>query len=226
MNWKKGNVFVEPVKDVRAVYYTAGYVDKKALQTFKKAKKEYEEKDDRAIAFLKSSRGNGKNWIYEAIATKRVNKENYFVESWNGKNKLPTYYKNIIKQTVMGVKPRYIKLKPEERLFRKLHFGDERKTIMINQDEYDKNYWKWEKYIETVKEQNLKRDPIYYDAESVIKYKDSWKRKLYNLMYNEKYEEIDIRERDYSELIERRKELLKISAEQKMWAKISNRKAV
>ena len=45
-------------------------------------------------------------------------------------------------------------------------------------------------------------------------------------MYNEKYEETDIRERDYSELIERRKELLKINAEQKMWAKISKREAV
>lgn len=215
--WKKGMVKCERLKDARAIYYTAGYTDKKYQNYFKDKYKE--DKDDREVAFLKASRGNGKKRIYEAIAKKEINAEKYFMESFNGKNKLPTYYKNIIKEKVMGVKARYKKLSDEERLFRKKHFGEDRKTIMINQNEYDANYWKWEKFINKVKEEAKKRDIIYYDEEIYNKYKDNWLTKIYNLMYNEEYETTDKQERDLKNYYEEKRYYLKVSAEQKWFRK-------
>lgn len=221
--WKRGHVQSELIKDVRSVYYTAGYTDKKAETYFRD---KYKDRENREIAFLKTSRGNGKDWIKKAIALKKVSKTNYFVESFNGKNKLPTYYKQKIKEHVMGVVPRYRVLKPEERLYRKIHFGDNSKTYMVNRDTYDENYWKWELYVNGIKEEAKKRDPLYYKTDSLKDRKDNWRAKLFNLMYNEKWDEMDKIEREFSEHIKQRRELLKIKAEQKYFSKIKNRKAV
>lgn len=223
-NWNRGHVDIQALKDVRAVYYTAGYSDKKQENYFKD---KYEaEKTDREVAFLKTSRGNGKDWIKEAIATKKITTKNYFIDSWNGKNKIPQYYKTKIKEAIMGVKPRYKKLSIEEREYRLKHFGDERKTIMLNQDTYDENYWKWEIYSNKLKEEAKKRDPIYYDKEAMVRYKDNWKEKLWNLMFNEKWDEMTNEEREFTKLFKERRELLKIKAEQKWFNKTIKRVAI
>lgn len=216
--WKKGHVQMEMVKDVRALYYTAGYVDKKQEKYFQN---EYiAKKEEKEPQFLIASRGNGLEWIKEAITTKKIDKHNYFVRGVNGKNKLPTYYKGKLKEMVMGVKPRYKKLtEPERELFRK-RYGFDRKTIMLNQEEYDKNRWKWELFIKTVIQEAKQRDPLYYRNKDyeILRNKDNWRQKLYNLMYNKKWDEMDEVERNYSGYIQRRRELLKIKAEQK-WFK-------
>lgn len=221
--WKRGHVEVQAVKDVRALYYVAGYTDKKA-QTYFRDK--YKDKENREIAFLKASRGNGSKWIKEAIAMKKITPNSYFVDSFNGKNKLPQYYKIKIKEAVMGITPRYKKLLPEERLYRKIHFGDNSKTYMINRDSYDENYWKWELYVNKIKKAAKERDPLYYKTEEMSQYKNNWKQRVFNLLYNNKYEEMDEIEKMFSEHLKRRREKLKINAEQKYFAKYNNRKAV
>ena len=222
--WKRGHVRIEAIKDVRALYYTVGYTDKKQQDYFKDKYKR--QKEEREAGFLIASRGNGAEWIKEAIATKKVNKHQYFIESMQGKHKLPNYYKTKIKEYIMGVKARYRRLTDEERQFRKEHFGDERKTVMVNENSYYNNYWKWNNYIKCVNEEAKQRDPIYYKEEALRAYRDNWKQRLYNLMYNEKYEEMDGIEREYTELFKRRRELLKIKAEQKWFNKRIKRKAI
>lgn len=225
-SWKKGHVKVEAIKDARAIYYTAGYTDKKVEKYYKDKYKD--DKDDREVAFIKASRGNGKDYIEKKIKERAITPEKYFIESFNGKNKLPYYYKNKYKQAVMGVIPRYKRFKDEEiKYFKDNGIKINRKTYMINQEDYDNNYWKWEIITNKLKEINLKRDPIYYRYEEMKRvYGDKWKDKVYNLMFNEDWEEMNMYEREFTNLMKRQRELLKIKAEQKYWSKINKRKAI
>lgn len=221
--WKRGHVKCEKVRDARALYYTAGYTDKKHKTYFRD--KYREDKDDREVAFIKVSKGNGLKRIQEAIAKNEVNEEKYYFESFNGKNRLPTYYKNKIKEAIMGVKAKYRILTQEEREYRKINFGEDRKTIMVNQNEYDSNYWKWEQFINKVKEKMRENQPVFYRKELYEKYKDNWATKLYNLLYNEEYEEQDPLERDLSNYYKLKRENLKINAEQK-WFKAKKKRDI
>ena len=223
--WKLGHVEQEALKDVKGVYYVSGYTDKKVLEYYKnnyKPNKYDIDKEEREIAFLKSSRGNGLKRINEAIAKKEIDETHYYLESFNGKNKLPVYYKNKLKNAIMGVVPKYRKLADWERGIA----NDNRKTIMVNQNEYDRNYPKWERFINKVKEYKRSLEPVYYYEYLFEKNKDNWATKLYNLLYNEKYEELDNKERELTNYYKRKREILKINAEQKYWAKINNRAAV
>lgn len=204
--WKLGHVQLEAVKDVKAVYYTAGYTDKKIQKWF--TNKYKKDNDDREVAFLKVSRGNGKRYIAEKVA--QIKPDKYYIESFNGKNKIPTYYKMKLKEFIMGVKPKYRVLKDYER-----PFYNNRKTLMTNHIEYYREYKKWDKFIEEVKENARKRQPIMYDNELYRKYKDKWTNIIYRLIYEESYYEKDERERFLAEYYKRRREKLKIEAEQK-----------
>lgn len=224
--WKKGHIKVEAIKDARAIYYTAGYTDKKIEKYYKDKYKD--DKDDREIAFIKSSRGNGKDYIEKKIKEKAITAKNYYIESFNGKNKLPIYYKQKYKEAIMGVKPRYKKYTEEElELLKENNIIPDRKTYMINQEDYDNNKWRWELFTNKLKEEQLKRDPIYYKYEEMKRqYGDKWKEKVYNLMFNEKYEEMNMYEKEFTNLMKRQRELLKIKAEQKYWKKVNNRIAI
>lgn len=212
--WKLGHVEMETVKDVRAVYYTAGYTDKKIQTYFKnKYKKDL---DDREIAFLKVSRGNGKKYIEEKVA--EITADKYYIESFNGKNKIPTYYKTKLKEYITGVKAKYRVLKEEER-----QFYQNRKTYMINHKEYYREYYKWENFINKVKEIRRENEPIFYRNELYDKYKDNWADVLYRLLYDESYYEKDEKERFLIDYYKRKRENLKIEAEQKWFRKKKKR---
>lgn len=225
-SWRKGHVQAEAIKDARAVYYTAGYTDKKVQKYYKN---HYEnDYDDREVAFIKSSKGNGKDYIEKKIAQKEITPERYFIESFNGKNKLPIYYKYKYKCAVMGVIPRYKRFTEKQiKYFKDKNIKINRKTYMENQEDYDNNKWKWEIITNKLKEINLKRDPIYYKYEEMKKvYGDNWKDKVYNLMFNEEYDELNEYEKEFTNLMKRQRELLKIKAEQKYWKKINSRIAI
>lgn len=204
--WQLGHVEMEAVRDVRAIYYTAGYTDKKVKTYFKdKYKKDL---DDREIAFLKVSRGNGKKYIEKKVA--EIKPDKYYIESFNGKNSIPTYYKTKLKEYIMGVKPQYIKLSEIER-----PLYENRKTFMVNHKEYYKEYYKWDNFISKVKEERRKNEPIMYRNELYNKYKDKWADVLYRLLYDESYYEKDEKERFLINYYKSKREKLKIEAEQK-----------
>lgn len=207
--WKLGHVEMEAVKDVRAVYYTAGYTDKKIKTYFRdKYKKDL---DDREVAFLKVSRANGKKYIEKKVA--EIKPDNYYIESFNGKNKLPTYYKMKLKEYIIGVKPKYKILKEEER-----QFYQNRKTYMTNHAQYYREYYKWDEFISKVKEKRRENEPIFYRDELYNKYKDKWADTLYRLLYDKSYYEKDEKERWLINYYKSKREKLKIEAEQK-WFK-------
>lgn len=199
--WRKGFVRIDKNISIKAVAYACGYSQKKIGYNDKK----YINKES---PFRKFSRGLGKEWIHEAIAKKKITKEKYYIDTnfW-GKVKLPTYYKNIIRETVMGVKPRRYVLKPEERLYRKTHFGDDRKTIMINQDSYDENYWKWDKYISVIKDKMSEKFNYLFKERDIKRY-ENISELIYNLIHNEEYEIGD-------------KENYKVYAFKKLWENIN-----
>lgn len=209
-NWKYGNVRIERIKDARAIQYTAGYTSKKI------GKKEKE----REQPFVKWSIGLGKDWIHEQIVAKKIDEKHYNIKTVLGPKRLPTYFKRKFKASIMGVEAKYRKLTEAERIFRKEHYGENRKTIMINQNEYDKNYFKWEKFISKLKEETKRFNLLYLQTEEMIKkYGDSWKDRIYNLMYNEELDEMDIVERNFIRLKKEERELLKIKAEAKIFRK-------
>ena len=137
------------------------------------------------------------------------------------------YFKRKIKEAIMGVVPRYRKLKTEEREYRKIHFGDDSKTIMINYDTYMENYWKWDTFIERVKEEAKKRDIKYLLTKRLKKtHGDNWKAKVYNLLYNEKWEEMDEVEREFTEMEKQMRYKRKYEAELKYWRKLGRRNKI
>ena len=204
--WKLGHVEMEAVKDVRAVYYTAGYTDKKIKTYFKDKYKQ--DNDDREVAFLKTSRGNGKKYIAEKVNT--ITPDKYYIESFNGKNIIPTYYKTKLKEYIMGVKPKYIKLSELER-----PLYQNRKTLMTNHIEYYREYHKWDEFISKVKEYRRENEPIMYRNELYNKYKDKWANVLYRLLYDESYFEKNEKERWLIDYYKSKREKAKIEAEQK-----------
>lgn len=218
IKWKYGKTDIQRLKDIRAINYTAGYSIKKIG----------EKKKDRKISpFIKWSRGLGGGWIKEQIIAKKIKADNYYVETINGKARLPQYFKRKLKESIMGVIPKYRKLKPEERQFRKEHFGDDSKTMMINYDTYMENYWKWNMFIERVKNEAKKRDIKYLLTERLKKkHGDNWKQKVYNLLYNEKWEEMDEVEKEFTEMEKRMREKRKYEAELKYWRKLGRRNKV
>ena len=218
--WKYGHVKVEKVKNIKAIFYTTGYTAKKVGYNDKKFK-------DKEVAFVKFSRGLGKSYIDKLIAM--TNEKHYYLDNMQGKTRLPIYFKNKIKQHIMGVVPKYHKLNELEQALWKEQFNETRKTIMINQDEYDKNYYKWDKFINKVKIDNQQRDSVYNMTAQMMK---KWlkpqdaNRLVYDLMYNENYEpenRIDILFKDYYNSINNK---LKCEAENKYWKKLNNRIAV
>ena len=216
--WKYGKVDIQKMKDIRAISYTTGYTVKK----IKQGKQERE-----TAPFIKWSRGLGLRWIKERIAAKEVRADNYYVETIAGKSRLPKYFKLKIKEAIMGVKPIYRKLSAEERTFRKIHFGDDSKTVMINYDTYYENYWKWEKFIDRVKENAQKRDIKYLLTERLKKsHGDKWQTRIYNLMYNEKWDEMDKVEREFTELEKQMNIKRKYEAELKYWRKLGKRNKI
>lgn len=216
--WKYGKVDIQKMRDIRAISYTTGYSIKKIGQT----KKERE-----VDPFVKWSRGLGGDWIKERIVAKLIKPENYYVETIAGKNKLPKYFKKKIKEAIMGVKPIYRKLTNEERLLRKIHFGEDSKTIMVNYDTYYENYWKWEKFINKIKENAKKRDVKYLLTERLKKtHGDNWQRKVYNLLYSEKWEELDEVEREFTDMEERMNIKRRYEAELKYWRKLGRRNKI
>lgn len=219
--WKYGNVKIEKIKSVASIFYTTGYTAKKIGFNEKKFK-------NKEIAFLKFKRGLGENWIKRKIDERKITAENYYLETMmNGKIKMPTYYKNKIKEYVMGMKISRIKLKPEERLYRKLHFGDDRKTIFRNENEYYENYWRWELFSKKVREDAKSRIDIYYKAKNIAsRHKISVDELLYNLLYNEEYNSEDLRETMFTEYIKKQNTNLRIKAEQKYWRNIEKRIAI
>ena len=214
-NWKYGKTYIERLKDARAIQYTAGYTTKK----FGKREKEREQ------PFVKWSIGLGKSWIYKELVAKRIDEKHYNIKTVLGPKRLPLYFKRKFKADVMGVEPKYRKLSKLERQFRREHFGEDRKTIMINQNEYDKNYKKWEAFVNKLREETKKHNLIYLQTEEMIKrYGDKWKDRVYNLMYNEELDEMDEVERNFITLKKRERELLKIKAEAKQFRKKPRRK--
>lgn len=217
--WKYGKVEIQRMRDVRAISYTTGYTIKKIGQ---KTNKERE-----VEPFIKWSRGLGLGWIKEKITAKQITQDNYYIETIAGKSRLPKYFKIKLKESIMGVKPIYKKLNNEERKFRKEHFGEDTKTIMINYDSYYENYWKWESFIDKVKQNAQKRDVKYLLTERLKKtHGDNWKAKVYNLLYNEKWEEMDEVEREFTEMEKRMKIKRKYEAELKYWRKIGKRNKI
>ena len=206
------------MKDIRAISYTTGYSIKKIGQT----------KKEREIEpFVKWSRGLGGEWIKEKITAKAIKPDNYYVETIAGKSRLPKYFKKMIKEAIMGVKPIYKILTPEERLLRQIHFGEDSKTIMINYDTYYDNYWKWERFVNRVKENAQKRDIKYLLTEKLKKtHGDNWKQKVYNLLYNEKWDEMDEVEREFTDMERRMNIKRKYEAELKYWRKLGRRNKV
>ena len=216
--WKYGMADIQRMKDIRAISYTTGYSIKKIGQ--KKKEKEVQ-------PFVKWSRGLGIEWIKEKITAKQIKADNYYVETIQGKNRLPKYFKLKIKEAIMGVKPIYKKLTQKERQYRKEHFGDDSKTVMINYDTYYSNYWKWEKFINRVKENAQKRDVKYLLTERLKKtHGDSWKAKVYNLMYNEKWDEMDSVEREFTDMEKQMRTKRQYEAELKFWRKIGRRNKI
>lgn len=204
--WKWGNVKMERIKSAAAVAYTTGYTDKKYGD--KKTKREIG-------PYVRWSRGLGKRWIHEAVASGKVSEKRYFAENVLYKAKLPRFFKSEYKAIVMGVKPKYRVLKPYERELLK-EKGIDRKTIMVNQNEYDANYWKWEEKVNIIKAEAEKRDFLNLYYEELKKSDgDNWKQRVYNLMYNEKWDEMNEIERTFTELKKRMNEQLKIEAEAK-----------
>lgn len=209
--WKYGNVYIERLKDARGIAYTSGYTNKKFG---------HKEKERERQPFVKWSRGLGKSWIYKQLTAKKIDHTNYNIKTILGVKRMPQYFKRKIKADIMGVEPKYRKLKMSEIIFRKEHFGEDRKTIMVNQNEYDRNVWKWEEFIEKLKVEIKKFDLLYLKYEEMKKrYGDNWKQKVFNLMYNEKLDEMDEVERNFTELKIKENELLKIKAESKLFRK-------
>lgn len=210
MRWKYGNVKMERIKDIRALSYTAGYTAKKIGK---------KNKDREIQPFLKWSKGLGKRWIEEK--KDKITAKNYFVETIAGKNRLPRYFKNKIKYHVMGVTPKYKVCNEVEREYY------DRKTIMVNRVDYTNNLWKWAKFVKEIKEASKERIDLYWQYEKMKeRYGDNWKIKLFNLMYNEKWDEMDEVERTFSELKRRQNELLKIKAKQKVYSKMGRRNKI
>lgn len=216
--WKYGRVDIQKMRDIRAISYTAGYSVKKIGS---------KEKDRKVSPFIKWSRGLGGGWIKERIVAKQIKPDNYYVETIAGKNRLPKYFKLKIKEAVMGVKPIYKKLTEEERKLRKEHFGEDSKTIMTNYDSYYENYWKWERFIDRVKKNAQKRDVKYLLTERLRKtHGDKWKDRVYNLLYNEKWDEMDEVEREFTRMEQEMRVKRKYEAELKYWRKLGRRNKV
>lgn len=207
--WKYGQVKIERLKDARGIAYTSGYTNKKFG---------HKEKERERQPFVKWSVGLGKDWIHKQLIAKKIDHTNYHIKTVLGCKRMPAYFKRKIKANIMGVEPKYRKLSELERQFRKEHFGEDRKTIMINQNLYDENVWKWERFIEKLKVEIKKFDLLYlkYDEMNKI-YGDNWKKRIFNLMYNEKWDEMDEVEKRFTELKIKENELLRIKAESKMF---------
>lgn len=206
--WKKGTVFFEKLRTSAGIFYTNKYINKQTKGMVYK---------NELIAFRKNSRGLGKDWIHEAIATKKVSKDRYYIETMNnGKMRLPTYYKKIFKEHIMGVKPqrKYIR-KLENGHFIKDTMGN--KTYLVNQNTYDANYWKWEKVQKRITEIIKDKVDIYYKFEDLVK------RYLGNmdLEYYTKHYENDEILRSY---LKRQNKQLEIEAIQKYYKKVNARK--
>lgn len=218
MNWKYGHVNMERIRDARAVAYTAGYTDKK----YKKAI------DNREIRpFISWSRGLGKRWIHEAIASGKVNEKDYYIENIIFKTRLPDYFKKEIKIAVMGVRPKYRKMNEKEKQEYYEAHGEYKKTIMVNRNEYDANYNKWEQFIEKVKEQARKRDKLYTHYEEMKKrHGKNWQQRIYDLLYNEKYDEMDQVEKEFIHYKKLLNEHIKILAKQKEYRKKGKRNKI
>lgn len=207
--WKYGRVDIQRIKSMAAINYTSQYSAKKMGR-----------KDDREIKpFVKWSKGLGKKWIHEAIAKKKIDYKNYFVETLIGKYKLPKYFKNEIKYSIMGVRPKYQKIKDEEIAKR-----EKRKTFMVNHYEYYNRLELWNNFVEKIKIELRKNSIEYLMYDKMQKrYGIKWKQRVYNLLYNEKWEELDTFEKEFCELEKQMNNKLRIEAEIKYWHKSGKR---
>lgn len=104
--WTYGNVKIENMWTYKAISYTVGYVNKKINDN----KYEGIEKP-----FHKFSRGIGRDWIHEAIASGKVNEKNYCVRMQDWTTALPDYYKKILKDKITGYTTKYKKISESEK---------------------------------------------------------------------------------------------------------------
>lgn len=208
--WKYGIADIQRIKSMAAINYTAQYSSKKMGRN----------KDNKKVLpFVAWSRGLGKKWIEEKVTAKAINEKNYFVETLIGKYKLPRYFKDKIKYAIMGVTPKYQRIKDKEIINR-----EKRKTFMINRVEYTNRLNLWNRFVEKLK-LNMKENSIEYLMYDKMekRYGTNWKKRLYNLMYNEKWEEMDEFEKTFVELEKSMNEKLRIEAELKYWRKSGKR---
>ena len=172
-----------------------------------------DKEDRKVLPFVAWSRGLGKRWIEEKVVAKAINEKNYFVETLIGKYKLPRYFKDKIKYAIMGVTPKYKKIKDEEIARR-----EKRKTYMVNRLEYTNRLYLWNIFVEKLKK-NMRENSLEYLKYDEMKkrYGANWKKRLYNLLYNEKWDELDEFEKTFIELEKDMNDKLRIEAELKYW---------
>lgn len=202
--WSYGRVDLQRIKSLAAVNYTAQYSSKKMGR---------DKEDRKVLPFVAWSRGLGKRWIEEKVVAKAINEKNYFVETLIGKYKLPRYFKDKIKYAIMGVTPKYKKIKDEEIARR-----EKRKTYMVNRLEYTNRLYLWNIFVEKLKK-NMRENSLEYLKYDEMKkrYGANWKKRLYNLLYNEKWDELDEFEKTFIELEKDMNDKLRIEAELKYW---------
>lgn len=100
--WAKGRVQAEE-SDIRSIYYTIGYVDKKILG--------FEKYGDREAPFRKFSKGLGRRWL--ECNKEQIAKNLYILEQGN-KLGLPMYYKKKLKEWGLITKEQLQELAKEE----------------------------------------------------------------------------------------------------------------
>lgn len=212
-NWNYGQVDRQIAWSYKAISYTVGYANKKIGMDWDKRVEK---------PFNKFSKGIGREWIHEAIAKQKINEEHYFIETQNYINRIPAYYKKILKEHITGVKIKYLKKHPltgevlkgttyklaefpekaspnaSAILMKRLKLWDKFIERINYEDDYTKRYWYYRnKYGTNDWHKNF--DWKAYCKENELDYK--------------KYDKV------ISKLIEKENRKLKNEAETKYWSK-------
>lgn len=242
-SWKKGRIHIETDITNKAISYTCQYTTKK-ISTKEKIRK--------VQPFIKFKRGLGKRWIHEAIAKNYINPKHYYIELPDGRCKLPTYFKTIIKRQLTNTKVVYLNEKQRAQKIKELK--DKKIAIFEHDYEYiekipeltikkyidinsnmEIDYYtyknerlpKYEKYINEVKKNWIQTDSEFIDY-LYLKNKYS-NKKVFNSDLNT-IDNIDnkirFKEIMLENLAKKQRVKLKAEAESKYWKQVNTRSAI
>lgn len=95
---------------------------------------------------------------------------------------------------------------------------------MVNHYEYYNRLHLWNKFVEKIKIELRENSIEYLMYDKMQKrYGLKWKERIYNLLYNEKWNEMDPFEKEFCELEKQMNDKLRIEAEIKYWHKSGKR---